>query len=145
MARNVFDSGYQTDGKTVSGRLVVIVIVLFAIVLTGTIRVYMDKHNAPFRPVQHAIAEAFPGSAPRVEGGQRKIHKHTPGILRIVMKVDFDPNKDDDRVEQIVDRVQQLSAEHLEMSKYRQLDVHLFWPEPEQEIRKRMVSRKLGE
>ncbi len=77
--------------RRVSGRAMVLGMLAFGTLTTAAMWVYWTLHVGPFRPLQDAIAAAFPHSSPRVDGGQRKMHKGTPKILRIVMRVDFDP------------------------------------------------------
>jgi hypothetical protein len=124
------------EDRTISGRWAVLGIFLFAISATGGLYVYWKLHVGPFVPLQKALAEKFPGSRPLVEGGQQKIHKHTPRILRITMKVDADPNADERKTEELAERVIALARERFDLSTYEILEIHFFWPEPEKKIHK---------
>lgn len=130
-----------------SGRWVVVGMFVFAAAATGGMWVYWKLHIAPFLPLQEALAEAFPGSRPRVEGGQRKMSKNTPRILRITARVDFDPTRDQNaaEVDRFADRLAAVAREKQnDLSSYELLELHLFWPEPEQEIRQRTIVRKVS-
>jgi len=115
----------------------------FGVLTTAGLWVYWYLHLAPFRPLQAAVAAEFPDSAPRVEGGQRKMHKGTPRILRITLRVDFDPNTDDDRVETITAKLYELAGRYQDISSYDTLEMYLYQRIPEQETRERRVERVL--
>jgi len=120
------------------GRWVVIGMLLFAVGLTVTNWVYWKLHVAPFLPLQKLLAEEYEGSRPRVEGGQRKIHKGTPTILRVTMKVDFDPTGEtgDRKADRFSAEVARFIRENYEpLADYEILELHFYWPQPEQEIR----------
>ena len=88
----------------VSGRWMVLGLIAFGVLTTGALWTYWNLHVGPFRPMQDALAVTFPHSSPRVDGGQRKMHKGTPKVLRVVMRVDFDPVLEPARGETVVDR-----------------------------------------
>lgn len=126
-----------------AGRWVIVAMFLFAISLTGTCWVYWKLHVAPFLPLQQLLAEEFPDCRPQVQGGQRKIHKGTPKVLRITMKIDFDPTGDAGkaRADAHARRVSAFVAENWPpLSDYENLELHFYWPEPEKEIKQ--VSRE---
>ncbi len=116
----------------------------FGILASGTLWGYWYYHTAPFIPLQVAIADEFPGSAPRVDGGQRKMHKGTESLLWIIMRVDFKPQENPNRAEHTVGRVKKLAEEHLDLSEYRHLTVRLFFGEMEKEIHKLDFEFPLG-
>lgn len=106
----------------------------FAMTATGLLYLYWKLHIAPFLPLQKAIAASFKGSRPRVEGGQRKIHKNTPRILRVTMKIDFDPKKDEPQAIAFANRVIRFVREREDLSNWDVLEVHFYWPEPEKKL-----------
>ena len=120
----------------IDGWKLVAAMLTFGIVASGTLWGYWYYHTAPFIPLQVAIADEFPGSAPRVDGGQRRIHKDTAGLLWIIMRVDFNPKDDAEKSQRVVDRVVELAREHVEMGTYENLTVRLFFGEMEKEIHK---------
>ncbi|MCA9111203.1 MAG: hypothetical protein KDA52_14725 [Planctomycetaceae bacterium] len=126
--------------KTISGRTVVFGMFGFAIVMTAILWLYWDAYTAPFRPLQYAINDAFPGSGPRVVGGKQKKHKHEyPEILRIVIRVDFDPNEASEKqVEPYTSKLLELAKEHVDLTEYEQVEIHLMHrvPESETELKK---------
>jgi len=124
----------------VSGSAVVALIFTFGAVATGTLWTCWYYHTAPFIPFQKAIADEFEASAPRVDGGTRRIHKGTQSHLWVIMRVEFDVEEKDARVHQTVNRVVELAAEHLDLSIYDQINVRLFRGEPERYLHKRDVE-----
>ena len=59
-------------------------------------------------------------------------------LLRIVVRVEFDPNTADEPVlQQYVDRLHALAREHLDLSQYEMLEIHLYQRVPEDETRRR--------
>ncbi len=130
--------------RRVSGRGMVLGMLAFGVLTTTSMWVYWTLHTGPFRPFQDALAAAFPHSSPRVDGGQRKMHKGTPKILRVVMRVDFDPTADVARGEKVVDSIEQIAGRYLDLSTYDELEVHLFEGVPEKEVRQQEFTRQLG-
>lgn len=128
----------------IAGKWVVLGIFGFAFLVVGGLYAYWYMHRAPFLPLQQALADEFPDSGPLVEGGQRKIHKNTPPILRITMKVEFDPVTEEEQARHVADRVYDFVAGQTDLAKYDTFELHLFWPEPEQELRQIMVAMPIG-
>lgn len=118
------------------GRWLVAAMFAFAITATSILYIYWKMHVGPFLPLQKALAAQFDDSRPLVEGGQRKMHRNTPRILRITMKVDFDPTVDEKQAEAFADRVVAFTRAHYAaLSAYEVLEIHLFYPQPEKTIR----------
>lgn len=132
---------------TLGGRWVVAVIFTFAILAVATMWVYLDLHTAPFRPLRRALATKFKDSAPNVEGGQTKMYDDTPVTLRIVMRVEFNPNRDPAQAEDFAKEVFAFSKEQHDLSKYDIVEIHFFHPDPEQKIEEWTVNidAKTGE
>lgn len=124
----------QSAPHSLSGRWMVAGIFVFAITATGFLYGYWKLHIGPFVPLQKALAKEFERSRPRVEGGQRKMHKGTPRILRITMKIDFDPDANEGRTNEFAGRVASFARANFDLSTYEILEVHFFWPEPEKKI-----------
>ena len=141
------DSASPGDG-TISGRSVVISMFVLAFVLIGALYTYWNLHLMPFMPLQEAIAAEFEESSPRVDGGRRKMHKGTPNILRVVMRVPFDPNADDNKtktlIEKRVDGTLELARQNVdEFSDYNVLEVHMYQEEKEGELSQNSFEREL--
>jgi hypothetical protein len=131
------------SARRVSGSGVVLAMFAFGIAATAGLWFYWTLHTGPFRPLQDALAKEFPGSVPRVDGGQRKMRKGMPTILRAVLRVYFDPVTETAKGEQILDRVERLSRQYIDLSQYDFLDVYLYQGVPEQAIREREFERPL--
>lgn len=128
-----------------TGRKVVASMFLMGIFATAFLYGYWTLHLMPFMPLQEAIVAEFPGSAPRVNGGKRKLHKDTPGMLQIGMKLKFDPTASDAKsvasIKNLQTRIQDLVKEKVEFGKLDwELDVielYVYQLIQEQEIRER--------
>jgi hypothetical protein len=129
--------------RRISGRVVVVGLFLFGIGLVSLLWIYWKLHTGPFRPLQDALAAEFPGSSPRVEGGQHKIHKGTPKTLRATLRVDFDPERETRRGEEMLDRVQEIAKRYDDLISYEVLEVFLFHGVPEQDLKQREFERNL--
>lgn len=118
---------------------------LFAIVMSTGLWVYWYFHTKPFQAFQLAIAQAFPKSYPRVEGGQQRIHKGTPRILRVTMKVPFNPKDEtaEQQVQSVMTRLEQLAQQHTEFASYDRFEVHLVQPQPEHASHVRAITREI--
>lgn len=130
---------------TISGKWVVIAMFTFAIAITATLWIFWKLHVGPFLPLQQALAAEFEDSRPRVEGGQRKIHQGSPKILRITMKVEFDPTKDKPAAEAFANRVESFVRDVFELQAYEILELHFYWPDPEKTIKAITIERKVDE
>lgn len=126
--------------RELSGRWVVIGMFIFGVLATSALWAYWYLHTAPFRPLQMAIAESIPGSNPRVEGGQRKIHKQTPRILRITIRVEFDPEAEEERAKELGAKLEALARQYQDLASYDVLEMYLFHRIPEQKIRERLIT-----
>ncbi len=125
---------------TVPGKWVVVSMFAFAGVAVALMWVYWDQHTARFRPLQEALGREFPYSRPLVQGGQRKMHKGTPHILRIVMRIEFDPYVDETKTDELARQIADFAGEHHDLKPYESLEIHLHWPEPESEIKQWTTS-----
>ena len=132
----------------ISGTKVVFAMFSMGVLATGLLWFYWDLHLQPFMPLQTALAEEFEKSSPRVDGGQRKSHKGTPRVLRVVMRVPFDPNSSAAEVQtaihQRVERTIELARVYSAFEEYDVLDVHLFQEEKEQRISQKTFSRDIN-
>ncbi len=128
-----------------SGRWVVIAMFAFATLVVGLMWIYIDLHTAPFRPLRRALAQEFEYSAPNVEGGQTKMNKGTPKILRIVMRVQFNPNAKPEEATRFARRVAEFSRLHHDVTQYDLIEIHLYYPEPEKQIQEWSIELKPSE
>ena len=139
------DHELMTSQKTVSGKAVVIGMFVFGMMATSLIWWYWNKHIEPYMPLQLALAKQFENSSPRVEGGQRKIHKTTPKLLRITMRSPFDPTNEEssDLIEADLKKIVEVASQHLEISNFSLLEVHFYMPNPEKKLLKKEFLRSL--
>ncbi len=142
------DRRTQSSGAGVSGRSLVIAMFSLGLTATGLLFLYWNMHLMPFMPLQQAIAADFRNSSPRVEGGRRKLHGGTPMLLRIVVRVPFDPLADTAETaagtERWLNRLRELSEQHVRLSDYEILEVHFYFPVKEKEIRQKTIRRSLA-
>ena len=136
-------SGYVSGRKVVFG--------MFALGLTATaiLWFYWHFHLMPFMPLQKAIADKFQDSAPRVDGGRRKLQEDTPMILRVQIRVPFDPTEttaDSERQSSIrLKAVEELANEHAALSEYEVLQVHMYYEHVEKQLLQQLFSRRLSD
>ena len=128
-------------GPVISGRWVVVAMFSFALTVTGTLYLYWNLHTGPFRPLTEVLAQEFEGSHPLVQGGQKKMGKGTPKILRITLRVDFAPDDENngELVDKAADRISQLADKHHGLAKYDILEIHLIRLRAEKTIQQREV------
>lgn len=132
--------------RTLGGRSVVLGMLGFGVLMVAAMWLYWEAYTRPFRPLQNAINAEYPGSSPRVIGGRHKSHKEgSPNLLRIVIYVDFDPETaEQSTLDEYVERLHTLAAEHLDLSGYDQLEIHLAQRLPEEKTRQRSFAIPLS-
>lgn len=128
-----------------SGRWIVLGLFAFGLLSTSVIWLYWQWHMEPFMPLQMALAAEFEDSSPRVEGGREKLHQDTPSILRISMRVPFDPTRPDAPVDALLMRVARIAADHLALQDYETFELHLYHPQAEQQLIQHSLSRPMPE
>ena len=128
----------QRRPAALSSRRIVALMFFFGITATAVLFGYWTWHVMPFMPLQKAIVAEFKGSAPRVDGGQRKMRDNTPVILRVVMKTEFDPYSSDTEARaelaRIQSRVVDLSREHTTLPDLQFIELHLYKLLKEKEV-----------
>jgi hypothetical protein len=117
--------------------------------MVGALWLYWELYTRPFRPLQNSIAARFPDCRPNVIGGKYKSHQTgTPRILRVVLHMptdDFDPTVEIEQSEERALELAQLTSQHISLSKYDVLEIHLVQRLPEQSPRHWSKSRGSGE
>jgi len=135
-----------TDHSSVSHRFLTgprVVAAMFAmgICATGLLYAYWTLHLMPFMPLQEAIVTEFPGSAPRVDGGRKKLHKENPTVLRIVMKSQIDPTAADpesmEALRILRERIAELVEAKVDFPGIDFLELHVYKLLQEKEIREK--------
>jgi hypothetical protein len=66
-----------------------------------------------------------------------------PKILRVVLRVEFDPVTETAKGRQVLDRVEQVSRRYVDLNQYDVLDVYLYEGVPEKVLRENEFERKL--
>jgi hypothetical protein len=127
--------GSQQKTRVVSGRVVVIGMFAFGLSTTACLWIFWDRHTEPYRALEYALVTEFAGSRPDVQGGQRKMHEQSPRILRIVLRVAFDPEQNQQQAEQFARRVAAFVREQHDVSTYDTIEIRLYQPVPEREIK----------
>jgi hypothetical protein len=122
--------------RDVSGKLVVLAMFGFGLLLTGALYLYWELHTRPFRPLQMAIATSIPGSSPRVIGGKYKSHlPDSQNTLRMIVQVPFTPTDAAHAAEceDLAKKVIALARIHQDLAPYQQIALHLEHRIPEKE------------
>lgn len=143
------DDGVQRFGNSpreFSGTKLVIGLFTFATAMAASVWIYSYLHAKPFHPLAAAIFAEFPKSYPQVQGGQRRMHRGTPKILRITMQVRFDPEprEADEQIEALVARLEELARQHLDFASYEIFEIHLVQRVPEHKAKTRTVTREIA-
>ena len=127
--------------RTISGRWMVIGMFIFGITATALLYLYWTLHLMPFMPLQDAIVKEFPGAAPRVDGGKKRMSQNTPTILRIAMWSEIDPQSSNpESVREIAvlrKRIAELAIEKVQLPDLAIIELHVFKALPEKEVRER--------
>lgn len=140
----------RASDASVSGRVVVIAMFGFAVLLTGFLWYYWNRHLEPFMPMQKALAEQFgKESRPRVDGGQKRMSKRTPTILRVQMESDFDPldasRKNQQRIAAQINAIVDTARRFVDLDDYELFVVHFYQKNPEREIRQQTFESAVAD
>lgn len=137
-----------SENRTLNGRHVVLAMFAFGLLMVAALWLYWELYTRPFRQLQEAIHAEFPQSSPRVIGGQHKRHKgNSPRLLRIVVRIEFDPNDvdaDADLIDRYITRLRALASAHADLTDYDELEIHLVRRVPEQETQQRVFRFPLS-
>lgn len=127
--------------RFLTGPRVVATMFAMGICATGLLYAYWTLHLMPFMPLQEAIVSEFPGSAPRVDGGRRRLHKETPTVLRIVMKSQIDPTATDaestETLKTLRNRIAELVEAKVDFPGMDFIELHVYKLLQEKEIREK--------
>jgi len=136
-----------SDSRT--GRRVVLGMFAFGLIMVSLLWLYWELYTRPFRPLQNAIAAAYPDARPSVIGGRHKSHQPGhPKILRLVLQMpmsDFNPETETGHSEARAVDLVRLAEEHVDLSGYQIVEVHLVQRPPEHGQRIWSVSRPVEE
>ena len=117
------------------------------IAATGTLWFFWNVQLMPFMPLQDALVAEFEDCSPRVDGGRKKGQKGTPKILRVVMRVPFDPTSPDESVQMQIEtrlnRTEELARQFVLTDDYELLEMHLFSEHKEKSLRQKTFTRQI--
>ncbi len=117
------------------------------ILASGTLWFFWNVQMMPFMPLQDALVAEFEGCSPRVDGGQRKGQKGTPKILRVVMRVPFDPTSSEPSVQSQIEtrliRTEELARKYVVTDDFEILELHLFNEQKEQTLRQKTFTKQI--
>ncbi len=119
------------DTGGISGRWVILAILILAVCATAFEWNYTRMYRAPFIPLREAIAESFGRAAKvKIDGGR---NKRGPMTLRIVIDVPFDPTAESEQQQSIeaLQRLEKLSVDHLDLKEYEFIQIYLVQIIPE--------------
>ncbi len=133
--------------RRISGRKVVTGMFGFAILATGFLWFYWNRHLEPFMPLQMAIEKQFEGSRPRVDGGQRRMSKRTPRVLRVVLRVPFDPEDPSNRprVDGQIREIARIAEANIDLRTFEIFTVHMYQENPGNRLRQKTFETPLTE
>ncbi len=139
-------------GRTISGSMVVLAMFVFAMCGVAVLQIYWNRHLEPFMELQTALAERFDDekgkSSPRVDGGQRKMSKNTPRILRVVMRIPFDPEDDENgaAIRERIHAVADVAVKHVKLHQdYDILTTHFYMEIPGGTVRQETFETPVEE
>lgn len=123
----------MSAGRSSRGSLLVVGMVCLGCVSTAGLFWFWHTRTADFLPLADALAEALPGSSPRVEGGRRRRPDPDVSLLQVMLKVPFDPGAGTDEASEPPPRaaadtlatVERTVAGSAYAGRYDVLEVHL--------------------
>ncbi len=130
----------MSSKRNLTGKPVVFGMFLFALVVSVGLWGYWELHTQPFRALTDQLGKSFPHSNPRVEGGKHGMHKQTPLVLRIVMRVDYDPILNEQEYQKQVSEILALAAQSGMLNKYEECEIHLYFQPAEQKPEVRSIK-----
>jgi len=133
----------ESAPRIVKGRTIVLGLLLFGLVMSGSLYVFQAINTYHFADTQNALAKEFPKSRPRVEGGRLKGKQQNPLTFRVTMAVPFNPHEKDEEIQQLGDRILEIASKNLQLEDYEQAELHFYQAIPEQEIIMRDVTRDI--
>lgn len=133
----------ESQPKRVKGRTIVLSLILFGLVMSGSLYLFQAINTYHFADTQNALADAFPEARPRVEGGRLKGKPENPVTLRVTMAVPFNPNENDAALESMTEQVLQIVEKNLDLENYELAELHFYQAVPEQTIIMRDITRDL--
>lgn len=133
----------ESQPKFFKGKTIVLGLLIFGLLMSGSLYVFQAVNSFKFASTQKALAEEFPDSKPRVEGGRLKGKQQYPVTLRITLAVDFNPIDHEERLQKMSDHILEITSKNLNLSEYSLAELHFYQAIPEQKIIMRDIKRDL--
>ncbi|MBL4886234.1 MAG: hypothetical protein JKY95_17090, partial [Planctomycetaceae bacterium] len=130
----------MSSERSFRGRPVVFGMFAFALLVSFGLWGYWEMHTRPFRALTDELGETFPGSSPRVEGGKAGMHKQTDRVLRIVMRVDYDPLQANSRYQRQQAEILSIASGSGTLMDYDNCEIHLFYQPAELQHQMRSIT-----
>ena len=127
-----------------SGTWLAAAMIGFGVLLTAGLYTYLKFHTAPFRSLANALAAKYPDASPRVDGGKPRLDEPGAAVLRIVMKSPVDP-QDEVAAKSFAHEVAAFAAANHDLSRYEEIEIHLFRGRREEELSQRTVHVRVEE
>lgn len=124
----------ESKPRPIRGRTIVISLLIFGLVMSGSLYVFQAINTYPFAETQNALAREFPDSRPRVEGGRLKGKENNPVTFRVTLAVPFNPHENDVQIQKMADQILEVAHQHLNLKQYEIAELHFYQPIPEQQI-----------
>ena len=126
--------------RSLRGPRVVLGMFLFASLISSGLWIYFELHTRPFRELTDQLGETFPHSSPRVEGGKAGLHKQTARVLRIVMRISYNPYEDEQRFLKQQSEILSIASQKKRLNQYDECEIHLFYQPAELKAQVRSVT-----
>ncbi len=130
----------MSSKRSLTGKPVVFGMFLFALIVSIGLWSYWELHTQPFRTLTDQLGDTFPHSNPRVEGGKHGMHKQTPLVLRIVMRVSYDLTLNEQKYQKQVSEILSIAAQSGMLKKYEECEIHLYYQPAEQKPAVRSIT-----
>ncbi len=136
----------QSPNRTFSGQQAVFAMFALGVTATAFLWINWTVRMTPFMPLQTALEQRFPDSAPRAEGGTIRDSDKT--VLQVVMRTDFDPLATTTRevaaVESRLNVARELATDLADLDSYEILALHLYFPMKEDRISQETFFRAVA-
>lgn len=133
----------ESQPKLFKGKTIVFSLLIFGLLMSGSLYVFQTVNTFQFADTQKALAEEFPNSRPRVEGGRLKGKSENPATLRVTMAVVFNPEKNKDRLQKMSDHILEIASKNLDLNEFEVAELHFYQAIPEQKIIMQEIKRDL--
>ncbi|WP_299462406.1 hypothetical protein [uncultured Gimesia sp.] len=133
----------ESQPKLFKGRTIVLSLLIFGLLMSGSLYVFQAVNTFTFADTQNALAREFPQSRPRVEGGRLKGKQENPVTFRVTLAIPFNPYENDAAIQKMADRILEIAAENMDLNQYEQAELHFYQAIPEQKIILREIKRDL--